>query len=133
MGKSSNERKVLCGRKSSEILDFLSPLSGNLNREILLNELQLIVDNAISLDGVICRQESSFYWHFEPLQYQVPFNPDLMQPDWGEPVPEADQSVDLVTAPALVKIRKQTGKDNVCLVEMAVSCTLSSPDIRVFS
>ncbi|KAI0865569.1 hypothetical protein F4860DRAFT_509458 [Xylaria cubensis] len=104
----------------TEVLSILQPFTRSRDERIL-EDLRSIFETAICLDRDLCRQAGSVYWVFLPSQYRVTFNPEEME---MERASRSGQYVKLVTAPALVKRGKTTGKNataNYMLLKMAVT------------
>ncbi|TRX93942.1 hypothetical protein FHL15_005020 [Xylaria flabelliformis] len=102
-----------------EVFNILQPFTRSRD-ERMLEDLRSIFETAICLDRDLCRQEGSVYWVFPPSLYRVKFNLDEMR---VEQASRSGQYVKLVTAPALVKRGKTTGKNataNYMLLKMAV-------------
>ncbi|KAI1746423.1 hypothetical protein F4680DRAFT_442692 [Xylaria scruposa] len=104
----------------TEVLNILQPFARS-GDERMLEDLRSIFETAICLDRDLCRQVGTVYWVFLPSQYRVTFNRDKMEMERASR--SGGQYIKLVTAPALMKRGKTTGKNataNDMLLKMAV-------------
>ncbi|RWA04177.1 hypothetical protein EKO27_g10928 [Xylaria grammica] len=105
---------------STNVHEFLRPLAKG-PREAL-EDLQSIIEAAITLDQDICCQPAPIYWGFMPSQIKELFNADSMRVEDGEVTPRPGQYVDMVTAPALIKRRWNDLSTEDRLLSMTVTC-----------
>ncbi|TGJ86877.1 hypothetical protein E0Z10_g1905 [Xylaria hypoxylon] len=106
---------------SKRALYFITPFARN-SGEGILDDLQSIIEAAISLDQKICQQTAPISWIFMSSHGRVPFDSETMKLEPGEAAPRSGQYVDVVTAPGLMK---RCGKDlNIkdCLLSTTVTC-----------
>ncbi|KAI0414749.1 hypothetical protein F5X98DRAFT_377490 [Xylaria grammica] len=105
---------------SIKVHDFLRPFAKGPRGA--LEDLQSIIEAAITLDQDICCQPAPIYWGFMPSQIKELFNADSMRVEDGEVTPRPGQYVDMVTAPALIKRRWNDLSTEDRLLSMTVTC-----------
>ncbi|KAJ2997101.1 hypothetical protein NUW58_g768 [Xylaria curta] len=109
-------------RFSAQILESVRSFTNNLDDGIL--DLQLIIEDAISLDREICSQAAPVEWVFAPPRSRTPFNSNTMELEIGEAESHPGEYVSVVTAPALTKRGRYTEKPSLedRLLKMTVVC-----------
>ncbi|KAI0969939.1 hypothetical protein F4678DRAFT_437014 [Xylaria arbuscula] len=123
----TNSAVISC---SENIYTVIGPFSRVSDNQFVMEGICDILDAAISLDQRICTQVALINWYF-PSQLD-PFRADTMKVELGAPNARPEELVDIVTAPALMKVThtRHSLKPQNCLLESDVVCAPSSSSTR---
>ncbi|KAI1326452.1 hypothetical protein F5Y16DRAFT_374826 [Xylariaceae sp. FL0255] len=127
---SSSKRRAITDaaviRCSRGIHEILKPVSRVSDEQSVLCDIRDILDAAIDLDQEICKHVAFMNWYF-PKQSDS-FTADIMRVEPGAPAATQGELVEIITAPALIKLRHSKSKFKLedILLQSDVVCVSSS-------